>query len=202
MSTQPTDLTLDSAAETWDLLARHLDTFIDAWEQGVPPTLAGHLPDQATSLRRIALVEMIKIDLEYRAKAHDLFKPIEQYVAEHPELREGEGVPCDLIYEEYHVRKAQGEDVNAAEFFRRFPNKAEELQRLLGITSPVVSTALYGRQMKTVEFEAQSLSEEQGHTGSHILRLYGEPESTLPRSPSRFDPCTWLMKDLSLPSLT
>jgi hypothetical protein len=153
MSTPPTDLPLDSPTETWDLLARHLDTFIDAWEQGSTPTLAKHLPDNATSLRRIALVEMIKIDLEYRAKADDLFKPIEQYVAEYAELRDGDGVPCDLIYEEFHVRKAQGEDVDPQELFRRFPDKAEELKRLLGMTSPVVSTALYGRQLKTAEFE-------------------------------------------------
>ncbi|MEQ8789987.1 MAG: serine/threonine-protein kinase [Pirellulaceae bacterium] len=152
-SNPSTDLNLESATQTWDVLARHLDRFIEHWEGGSPPTVADHLPEADGTFRRMALVELIKIDLEYRAKAEDLFKPVERYVAEFPELVDGGGVPCDLLYEEFHVRRSQGEDVDPEELFNRFPDKAEELKRLLGFTSPVVSTALFGQKLRSDDLE-------------------------------------------------
>jgi len=135
---------LDDADEAWDLLASQLETFIAEWEAGgEAPDLSQFLPADPPELRRMALVELIKIDLEYRWQHREMPKRIEQYVDEFAELRDHAGVPSDLIYEEFHVRRMAGEQVNINEFAERFPDKADELERLLPTDAISESTCLF-----------------------------------------------------------
>jgi hypothetical protein len=48
----------------------------------------------------------------------------------------------DLIYEEYHIRRASGDEVDSADFLARFPDQATELRRLLEIEDPELTTSL------------------------------------------------------------
>ena len=49
-----------------DVLAGFLDAFVSAWEAAdTPPDLSPFLP-QSGEIRRLTLVELIKVDLEYR----------------------------------------------------------------------------------------------------------------------------------------
>ena len=51
-----------------EVLANRLDAFVEAWEAGAdPPDLHPFLPDSG-EIRRLTLVELIKVDLEYRWK--------------------------------------------------------------------------------------------------------------------------------------
>ena len=51
----------------WTVLAEHVGAFCDTWERAdQPPDLANHVPAQPTLLRRLALIELVKIDLEHR----------------------------------------------------------------------------------------------------------------------------------------
>ena len=102
------DITLDNASLAWNLLANHLDAFIAAWEREEWPEIQSHLPEEPALLRRLTLVELIKADLDYR-HARERPKRIEAYAQEFPEILEAAGPRCDLIYEEYHVRRAHGE---------------------------------------------------------------------------------------------
>ncbi len=138
----------------WQQLSDVIDQLVAAWEQAdEPPALADFLPAGPPALRRLTLVEMIKVDLEHRWQDKRWPKMLEQYLAEFPELKAEGGVPCDLVYEEYHIRKQLGDDVTLTEYCDRFPTRAAELGRLLNIDAPTQSTLLIDAR-KLPSFEA------------------------------------------------
>ncbi|MEX0937194.1 MAG: serine/threonine-protein kinase [Pirellulales bacterium] len=140
-------LTLSGASQAWDQLAERVDVLITAWESsGRPPELARLLPEGPAALRRMVMGELIKVDLEYRWEKFGPHKTIEQYLAEFPELTEGGGIPYDLIFEEYHTRRRAGDDVDVAQYRRRFPEHASELARLLDSADPMATTSLYSSE--------------------------------------------------------
>ncbi|HEY2785636.1 MAG TPA: serine/threonine-protein kinase [Fimbriiglobus sp.] len=122
------ELTLSDGPRTWDLVTRQIDALIHWWESGdTPAPLADFVPDGSPALRRIALVELVKVDLDFRW-SRGLRKLVEGYVAEFPELNGPGGVPCDLIYEEYRVRRKYGSPASVEEYVRRFPAQADALR--------------------------------------------------------------------------
>ncbi len=145
-TTNPLEPTLENATLYWDALASRVESFVVGWEaEQRPPVLEDYLPQEPRVLRQLTLVELIKVDLEYRWK-NGLPKTIEEYVVEFPELGGQNGPPVDLIYEEYHIRRTEGEAVEAGEYFRRFPQQESRLRRLMGLGDPMASTALYPRR--------------------------------------------------------
>jgi serine/threonine protein kinase len=132
---------LDASTHHWDELARRIEAFLSAWEAG-PPPLAEHLPAEPPELKRLTLVELIKVDLEQRHQ-RQLPRRIDEYMAEFPELLEGGEPPVDLIYEELHVRRCCGDDFPVHEYYERFPGCRGALAKLLG-DGPAASSALFG----------------------------------------------------------
>lgn len=138
----------------WQQLSERIDAFVAAWQNAAePPVLAEFLPTAPPSLRRLTLVETIKVDLEYRWKAGRWPKMVEEYAREFPELAGDGALPCDLIYEEYHVRKQHGQAVSIREYCDRFPTRGDELRRLFQIDAPTQSTVLVTAERAPV-FEA------------------------------------------------
>lgn len=135
------DLTVDNAPASWSVLEQHMLAFQAAWERSDGPPIAPHLPSGASSLRKLLLVELVKIDLDYRFARGDA-KMLEDYAAEFAELCDSDGPPCDLIYEEYHVRRSKGYIISRDEYFERFPGRRDELERLLGAVDASQTTAL------------------------------------------------------------
>ena len=153
-STSDVPLAQSQASLVWGQLSEHIDALIAAWETGEPPELARFVPADPPPLRRLTLIEAVKIDLEYRWKEPARPKTIEQYVADFPELA-GEGdVPCDVIYEEFHVRHAAGEPVTLADYCQRFPGRAAELRRLIGADRLEQTTQMYVGGRRGPEFAA------------------------------------------------
>lgn len=140
-------------SQVWASLSESIDRFYEAWQGASdPPQLAEFLPAGPPNLRRLTLIEIIKVDLEQRWQQCRWPKLLEQYMGEFPELAGGAGVPCDLVYEEYHIRKQQGDDITLAEYRDRFPTRADELARLLNVDAPTHSTLLIEkRAMPTFE---------------------------------------------------
>ncbi|MEX0714591.1 MAG: serine/threonine-protein kinase [Pirellulales bacterium] len=134
-------------SRAWDVVSGQVEALVTAWDTGEePPTLAEFLPAGSAAIQRLALIELIKVDLMYRWRRPGSERRLEQYLAEFGRLFEAE-VPYDLIYEEYYVRKQVGEAVEPAEYFERFPAQAEELRRLLCLEEePRISTALASGQ--------------------------------------------------------
>jgi serine/threonine protein kinase len=129
------------ATLAWDDLAKRLERFIETWEGGREPTLAEFLPPEPPSHRRLVLIELVKVDLEQRT-TRGAKKALEAYAADFPELLESGEPPCDLIYEEYHIRRTAGDNVSPSEYYRRFPKSAEALKRLMGTEDFSATTQL------------------------------------------------------------
>jgi serine/threonine protein kinase len=132
----------DPATRVWSVVSDHLEAFARAWESGGAPEVGGFLPADPPEVRRLVLVELIKLDLDHRLQ-RGLPRPVEDYVATFPELDAGGGPPCDLLYEDFHLRRQAGRDPNPIDYYRRFPARAAELARLLGGTCPARSTSVF-----------------------------------------------------------
>ena len=146
-TTNRREIAADAAQPTWawDALASRLDACSAAWAAGSPPSLGQFLPPDPPSLRRLILTEVIKLDQEQRVSHGLPLRRAEDYAAEFPELNEG-GIPCDLLYEEFHLRRRSGEPVDLREYQDRFPDRADELARLLGVVSTYATTTLRAPQ--------------------------------------------------------
>jgi hypothetical protein len=113
------------ALESW-LVEFDLD-----WDEGRLASWVSQLPAHGDCLRRPALVEMVKIDLERRWRRGQRVK-LESYVKMLPELGALDGLPADFLLAEYEARRECGAPVDLAEFARRFPRQADELSLLVG----------------------------------------------------------------------
>jgi serine/threonine protein kinase len=98
------------------------------WNEDRMASAVRRLPHD--SLRRPALVEMIKIDLERRWQRGQP-ATLESYLKSIPELGGPERLPPDLLLAEYEARQFSGVPASLAEFARRFPRQAEDLRQLV-----------------------------------------------------------------------
>jgi serine/threonine protein kinase len=131
----------EAATFGWDDLAKRLEQFIETWDRGTEPTIAEFLPPEPQSHRRLVLIELVKVDLEQRS-TRGARRALEAYTTEFPELLENGEPPCDLIYEEYHIRRTAGDNVSPSEYYRRFPGSADALKRLMGTENFSATTQL------------------------------------------------------------
>ncbi|MCC9607929.1 protein kinase [Blastopirellula sp. JC732] len=141
---QPTvALKLDDAVASWDVLASFMERFLEQWEsESLPPRVADFLPPEPGIFRRMVLIELIKIDMEYRRQRNCDFLRLEDYHERFPELARPDGMPTDLIFEEYHVRKTSGEQVDLQEYGQRFPSQADAIARLFKLDHHTMTTSL------------------------------------------------------------
>jgi len=147
------DSTQINASVVWEQLSQQLDALVTAWQRASePPRLSDFVPGQPPELRRLTLVEAVKIDLEYRWQNRRWPKLVEDYLSDFPELAAEGGVSCDVIYEEYHIRKQQGDTVSIDEYCERFPTRIDELRRLFQIDAPTQSTVMVATE-RLPEFE-------------------------------------------------
>ena len=134
---------LNDADKVWDLLAERINALVTAWDGGgAEPELGKFAPEGPPPVRRLGLIELVKVDMDYRRRRGLAGWKVEEYLGRFPELAEG-GVPCDLVYEEFHLRKQGGEPVIAADFLARFPQQADQLRRLLGLDGAERTTSLF-----------------------------------------------------------
>lgn len=131
----------DAVTAEWGELTRCVEQFSRAWDAGPAPDPAPFAPPQPPLLRRLVLAELIKLDMERRLAA-GLFQALEAYTARFPELCVDGEPPCDLIYEEFHLRRMAGQAARLEEYCRRFPRHAEALMRLVATDQRTVSTQL------------------------------------------------------------
>jgi WD40 repeat protein/serine/threonine protein kinase len=115
--------------------------FEEAWQAGQPPAFEPFLPEPGPTLREM-LIALVKIDLDHRwrrksaapadATQNALAIPrLEDYVVRHPALGPIDGLPLELIVEEYRVRRRWGDRPEEQEFARRFPQHGAELLQAL-----------------------------------------------------------------------
>jgi eukaryotic-like serine/threonine-protein kinase len=131
----------DDSTQAWAALATRVDALTAAWNDGPrPPSLGEFLPVGPPGTRRLLLAELIKVDLEYRWQQYEFPKTIEEYFAEFPELSAGGGLPCDLIYEEYLIRRHRSDAPEADAYLRRFPSEVKRLRRMFDLKQSCSAT--------------------------------------------------------------
>lgn len=139
------------------MLGERVDALVEAWELGgPPPRLADYVPNLSTKYQRLVLAELIKVDLEHRWCRREMPKRLEEYVAELPALGPVGRLPCDLIYEEWNIRKQAGQEPDPQEYFTRFPDQSPELIALMGLNTPFITTTRLSReQLESLEVGQQ-----------------------------------------------
>ena len=61
-----TDLFEVNSDEIWEKVGNRLESFIAAWEQSdEAPPVSDHINDLSGFVRRLTLIELIKVDLEH-----------------------------------------------------------------------------------------------------------------------------------------
>lgn len=113
---------------TRSVLASVVARFAREWETAsAPPDLSAHLPD-VPALRRISLIELIKVDLAYRWWRNDDPQRLAAYCAEFPELAD-QPLPPDLIIEEFRCMRQTGL-VGPGHFAEEFPDQERGAEAL------------------------------------------------------------------------
>ena len=140
--------------DAFSVLASHVCRFVEEWESTErPPELGRFLPDDP-GLRRMVLVELIKADLEYRFTRFVYPKRLTEYQGEFPSTL-GDGLPPELVYEEFQARKASGLAVDVEEFLEDYPEQAEAVRRLLGLSDEFRATVVVKPDEQAALEEAQ-----------------------------------------------
>lgn len=128
--------------------------FAAAWDSAAsPPRIADYLPD-ASTLRRAALLELIRVDMRHRWLRRTAGEPatppkrLRDYSAEFPELAVAD-LPAGLVYEEFVIRRHSGERVDPRDCLREYPDQASELRHLLNADDEDQSTRRAGPDEST-----------------------------------------------------
>ena len=140
------DLTDDDWGQLEELCS-HLEA---AWKKGGAVDLAALLPPDASPLRRHALIELIKVDLECRWRKG---QPVvlDYYIDKYSELGRPRDLPARLIFEEYRVRHLWGDKPPLTLYQNRFPGQFEELKTTLQaepLPTIVENFATVGKKVK------------------------------------------------------
>ena len=105
----------DEPTQQWSALQDHMEGFLEAWDSRPdPPSISDYLPQGNLALQVVALVELDQDRSRSARTSRGLWHPLEWYAEKFPEMLHAGEPPCDLIYEEYHIRKSAGEEVDAA----------------------------------------------------------------------------------------
>ncbi len=116
--------------ENWEQLEELASKLEVAWKKGGPVDLASLLPEPTAPLRKHALIELIKVDLECRWRKG---QPVvlDYYLDKYVELGRPRDLPAKLIFEEYRVRHLWGDKPPLTLYQNRFPGQFEQLQSFL-----------------------------------------------------------------------
>ncbi len=115
-----------------DQLELCLSQFAKQWEHDKsPPELRSFIQTLPKESHSLALVELVKLDLEYRRKYSHTVIALPDYANSNPEIADSLGrIPVDLIYEDFFVKQKFGETVRKDEYLEEFPKQATVLEKL------------------------------------------------------------------------
>ncbi|MEI6502088.1 MAG: serine/threonine-protein kinase, partial [Armatimonadota bacterium] len=131
---------LELARRERELLESWLVQLDQGWQtEALASWVADRLPGPENPLRRVALAEMVKIDLERQWQVGNQLT-LGSYLERYPELGTPQTVAADLIFAEYQVRQQFGASAELSEFARRYPHQAGDLLKLVQKSDAAQST--------------------------------------------------------------
>ena len=114
-----------------------IDALVGAWDAGAGPDLETFIASRGT-LTPETLVELARIDQDARWRRNERV-PAEAYLERFEALRENEDRALDLIHSEVLLREEMGETLSPAEYYNRFPQRVDALQRQFAVHEAFVS---------------------------------------------------------------
>lgn len=114
-------------ASSWLRREEVVERFERQWRSAGAADIADFLPEDDADERRALLIELVKVDLEYRWGRGEEAQ-IESYLSRFPQLGSVEDVPLELLIEELNARSRCQRLPDSAELQRRFPKRFEQLQ--------------------------------------------------------------------------
>jgi len=103
-----------------------MERFEESWRTEPFPQIAGFVPPRDHTLRERVLVELIKVDQEYRWES-DQRQLLEAYLADWPELRDKPPIVVELVSNECLIRASADAIPTPEELERRFPDVCPEI---------------------------------------------------------------------------
>ncbi|MCC6417489.1 MAG: serine/threonine protein kinase [Gemmataceae bacterium] len=114
----------DLTSDDWAAVDAVVERFETAWHRGERPPLDPHLP--AGGLRRAALQEIVRGELEVRLKAGEAAR-VENYLQQFPEIAADANLVLGLLAQEHELRQRREPHLALDEYQRRFPQHAAAL---------------------------------------------------------------------------
>jgi hypothetical protein len=126
----------------FDLLQERADRFAEAIKKGPVADWGPYLDGLEPALRLAVLFELIKIDLDQRW-AQGKRPLLEEYINGHAQIGSSDMLPVDLIREEIRVRRKHGDNLDVAEYYRRFPCQFDAVRADFATATPVAIDNTY-----------------------------------------------------------
>ena len=114
-------------ASSWLRREEVVERFERQWRSAGAADIADFLPHDDADKRRALLIELVKVDLEYRWGRGEEVQ-IESYLSRFPQLGSVDDAPLELLVEELNARSRCQRLPDSAELQRRFPKRFEQLQ--------------------------------------------------------------------------
>ena len=170
-------------------LIRHFD---DHWSPHALAEMTTDLLSESAEFRRVAVVQMIKVDLRHQWSSHNN-QTVEQYRSLLQSAGLGPEIPTDLVLAEYLARQACGKEPNAQEFLDRFPQQFQEFQKLLE-NDPLQRTEIRAPQASQ-QTDADRAAEETAtlirSSPLAMPKQFGRYEIIKQLGAARWAKCTW-----------
>lgn len=103
----------------WVEVDRRVEEFERARRLGIAARISEFLPERESALYHAVLRELVRVDLELRAETGEHVS-LSDYEAEFPELRDDPETLEQVVYEEFRVRAARGDEVDLQEIGQRY----------------------------------------------------------------------------------
>ena len=126
MATESAFSPADLDDESWKLLDDLLERFEQSWQTAPPPEMTDFVPSAGHGLRERFLIELIKVDQEYRWESGQK-TPLEAYLDDWPELRQKPAVVAELLNNECLTLASTGTILTHEEVRARFPDVCPEI---------------------------------------------------------------------------
>jgi serine/threonine protein kinase len=152
-------------------LNNRVDSFYQAWKPDGSVPLHDYLPPPSAAHRQAVLIELIKTDMELRAKAGLTFR-VEFYLDQFSAELSLEQPPVSLLAEEYRLRHCYADKPTIQEYFQRFPAISPSLLMPFAGGAPLES--------QRVASEPQAV----GSIGLESLPLAKSPPALEPAAPT------------------
>ena len=110
-------------------IERVIERFEAAWSNKERPDIASYVRDLPAAADNL-LRELVQIDLEYRLRSSEAAR-VEDYLSQFPELNSDDEFCLKFIRQEFFLRRRTEDQLDANEYFRRFPQWSERLKNVL-----------------------------------------------------------------------